>query len=264
MDDLQMRAADEVAVARRLPLLRTPLLIAAAVLLTLLIALFFALYPYYRTSKLIEQIDRLGGTAQLSLDTPPYWAAKYLPTSLSSRMRSLDFVVLLSPSVDDDFADRVSHESRLETLFLYAPRITARGLWSLQRRLPSLKNLVLLDADEISPAAVAQFRSERPGVNLVKAGPAYLGIQWHDTDLFVTTTDPGSPAELAGLKAGDEINELDGLKLKDTHGLVAAIAAYRPGDRIRLKFIRNSVEREVQVTLGKRKKPPTDIDAICY
>ena len=94
-------------------------------------------------------------------------------------------------------------------------------------------------------------------------------LEDNESDGLPAPLDPGESITCAFTmsvegKAGDEINELDGLKLKDTHGLVAAIAAYRPGDRIRLKFIRNSVEREVQVTLGKRKKPPTDIDAICY
>lgn len=237
--------------------------IIVAVVLTIGALLAMVAFPYYRTEKLIEQIVRQGGIAQPTLDGLPAWAA-YLPNDLIGHMKSLEVVVLLSPNVDDDFAERVSHESNLEILFLNAARLTDRGLRSLQNRLPKLKHLVLVDAGEISPDAIAEFQKRRPETHLVKTGPAYLGIQWHDTDLVLVATDPGSPADIAGLKVGDEINELDGVKLKGTGEFIAAIALHRPGEVVKVKFTRNSVEREIQVTLGKRAKLPPDIDSLCY
>lgn len=260
-EEMPSPAASDSAARRRWP--HPAWFIIGAVVLTIGGLLAMVAFPYYRTEKLIVEIERQLGTAQISLDGLPGWAT-YLPSSLTAHVRKLEVVVLLSPNVDDDFAERVSHESNLEILILNAPRLTDRSLRSFQQRLPKLKHLVLVDAGEISSEAVAEFQRRRPEAHLVKSGPAYLGIMWHDTDMFLVATDPGSPADVAGLNVGDEINELDGVKLKDTFELVAAIAAHRPGEVVKVKFTRNSVEREIQVTLGKRAKLPTDIDSLCY
>lgn len=78
-----------------------------------------------------------------------------------------------------------------------------------------------------------------------------------DTDqdgagIVLTGVTSGSPAEKAGLKAGDVIVKMAG---KDTPGLaemVAVLRANRPGTEIEVVYYRGQEERKAKVTLGLR------------
>jgi serine protease Do len=62
----------------------------------------------------------------------------------------------------------------------------------------------------------------------------------------------GSPAEKAGLLAGDVILELDGVRVEDSRELSLAISAKPPGTSIRLKTLRKGIGREIIATLGEQ------------
>ena len=62
----------------------------------------------------------------------------------------------------------------------------------------------------------------------------------------------GSPADLAGLKAGDVIVEFGGKVVKDLYSYTDALYAYKPGDKVRVVFKRGAEQRTTEVTLGKR------------
>jgi serine protease Do len=62
----------------------------------------------------------------------------------------------------------------------------------------------------------------------------------------------GSPAEKAGLKAGDLILAVDGAELPDFASLSAAVSDHQPGDRIRLKVQRGEEELSLRLVIGKR------------
>jgi putative serine protease PepD len=51
---------------------------------------------------------------------------------------------------------------------------------------------------------------------------------------LVGQVDPGTAAADAGLKKGDVITEVDGLRIDDSDSLVATIRSYRPGDNVTL------------------------------
>jgi len=63
---------------------------------------------------------------------------------------------------------------------------------------------------------------------------------------------PGSPAEKAGLKAGDIILEIEGITVDSEHPLDALLTSYAPGQSVRLTILRDGKQMDVSVTLGTR------------
>jgi S1-C subfamily serine protease len=61
-----------------------------------------------------------------------------------------------------------------------------------------------------------------------------------------------SPAEKAGLKHGDVIVTLDGVKVKDFNDFLLKIGNHSPGDTVQLGIIRDKKERTVSLTLADR------------
>lgn len=62
---------------------------------------------------------------------------------------------------------------------------------------------------------------------------------------------PGSPADKAGLSAGDVISELDNKKITFENTLADTLRSYSPGDMVTLKILRDGKERVVAVILGE-------------
>ncbi|MCH1869001.1 S1C family serine protease, partial [Nocardioides sp. CFH 31398] len=60
---------------------------------------------------------------------------------------------------------------------------------------------------------------------------------------------PDSPAQAAGLEAGDVITEIEGTIVTDGEALIVAIRTYQPGDTIELTLDRDGDERRVEVEL---------------
>ena len=70
--------------------------------------------------------------------------------------------------------------------------------------------------------------------------------------LLVSNVEKNSPAEKAGLKAGDIIIEANGTKLNDPAELIAAISKQEEGD-VTLTIIRNKAQQSLKVTPEKMK-----------
>jgi S1-C subfamily serine protease len=70
----------------------------------------------------------------------------------------------------------------------------------------------------------------------------------------VRTTEitPGSPAERAGLKAGDVLVAFDGQNISTLRQYSDALKARAPGDRVRVRIRRGDDEWEVEVVLAPR------------
>jgi Zn-dependent M28 family amino/carboxypeptidase len=64
---------------------------------------------------------------------------------------------------------------------------------------------------------------------------------------------PGSPAEKAGLKAGDVLVEFDGKPIQNLYDFTYALRAKKPGDEVKVKVMRGSSPVEAQVLLAKRR-----------
>jgi S1-C subfamily serine protease len=82
----------------------------------------------------------------------------------------------------------------------------------------------------------------------------YLGIQTQPTanGAGVVAVEPGSPADDAGVQAGDLITEVGGEAIDNTTSLSQLLYQHRPGDKVDLTIERNSDTQTVTVTLGTR------------
>ncbi|MGA3263918.1 MAG: trypsin-like peptidase domain-containing protein [Terracidiphilus sp.] len=77
--------------------------------------------------------------------------------------------------------------------------------------------------------------------------------------VLVNKVKPGGPAEIAGLKPGDVITNIDGRNIKDGDDLVNEIANRRPGSTVRLGYTRDGKQADTTVTIGDRDKIFADL-----
>ena len=70
--------------------------------------------------------------------------------------------------------------------------------------------------------------------------------------LRLTGVRAGSPAEQAGLTAGDVIVEFAGRAVKDLYDFSDALYSHRPGDAVSVTVLRNGDRKQFTVHLGKR------------
>ena len=89
-----------------------------------------------------------------------------------------------------------------------------------------------------------------------KVQHAYLGISVGDTSnptgAQIERVVSGSPADTAGLQAGDVVTAIDGKAITDANDLTADVGTRAPGDKITLTITRNGSTKSIVVTLGVR------------
>jgi putative serine protease PepD len=85
---------------------------------------------------------------------------------------------------------------------------------------------------------------------------AYLGVTIGDASsgagAQIGSVKSGTPADKAGLQAGDVITSMDGTAVGNADELTARISAHKPGDEVTLNVTRNGKTLTVSVTLGTR------------
>jgi serine protease Do len=69
---------------------------------------------------------------------------------------------------------------------------------------------------------------------------------------LISDVSANSPAERAGLKAGDIVTKLDNQTIPDSRALQLAIGQMTPGRTVRLTVVRDGTERQYSVTLGEQ------------
>jgi serine protease Do len=69
---------------------------------------------------------------------------------------------------------------------------------------------------------------------------------------FIQSVQPGEPAEVAGLQAGDVVLRVDGKEVTPDQTLSFVVANIEPGKRINLDIVRDGERRTVPVTVGRR------------
>ncbi len=72
--------------------------------------------------------------------------------------------------------------------------------------------------------------------------------------ILVSSVEAASPAEKAGLKAGDIVTEADGRKVEDADDLTSALSAKEEGE-VTLTVVRDRKSRTVRVTPERRSAP---------
>lgn len=101
---------------------------------------------------------------------------------------------------------------------------------------------------------------KRPKIGIELLPPQYAQ-NWGVEGAMIMGLTPGGGAEKAGMRPleqtrngeiifGDIITEINGSKISNNNDLFLALEKYNPGDKIKVKFIRNEQEKTVEVTLG--------------
>jgi S1-C subfamily serine protease len=70
--------------------------------------------------------------------------------------------------------------------------------------------------------------------------------------LRLTGVRAGSPADSAGLKAGDIVVEFGGKPVTDLQTYSDALYGFKPGDEVEIVVLRNGQRLAVKVRLGRR------------
>ncbi|MEZ5346418.1 MAG: PDZ domain-containing protein [Pyrinomonadaceae bacterium] len=102
--------------------------------------------------------------------------------------------------------------------------------------------------------ALFRISSRTIGVNVTQLTDQlgdYFGIS-DGKGLLVSSVGKDSPAEKAGLKAGDVITEIDGKKVERTYDMIHSLGLKNEGD-VTLTVVRDKKSRTVKVTPDKSK-----------
>ena len=103
------------------------------------------------------------------------------------------------------------------------------------------------------------------GINATTGGKGgYLGVQVKNLSdqlqeyfevkngVLVEEVMKDSPAEKAGLKAGDVIVSINDRKLEDYHDLIRTVNFYNPEEEVTVSYVRKGDTEETEVVLGKK------------
>ena len=83
-----------------------------------------------------------------------------------------------------------------------------------------------------------------------------LGVN-ANSGALVDKAQPGAPATLAGVRAGDVITKLNGEPVKDAADLTRHVGALKPGDKVELTLLRDGAEKTITLSLGAQKGEQT-------
>lgn len=113
--------------------------------------------------------------------------------------------------------------------------------------------------------AIPINQAKKTTEQLIRTGSATYPIMGISVDTRYTGTGalitsegvgitPGGPAAKAGLRAGDVIIEFDGSEVENSDELIVMIRSKNIGDKIKIKYKRGNLTREVTVTLAASKE----------
>jgi Do/DeqQ family serine protease len=71
--------------------------------------------------------------------------------------------------------------------------------------------------------------------------------------VIIESVNPSSAADAAGLKAGDVITNIDGLKITSSPDFMGKIGEHRPGDVLNFKYVRDGKRQETKVKLSESR-----------
>ena len=103
-----------------------------------------------------------------------------------------------------------------------------------------------------------EVKRPKIGVELI---PQQYAINWGIEGAMIMGLVPDGGAEKAGLKAlqqtrggeiifGDIITEVNGVKIKNNNDLFLMLEKFNPGDKVKVKYLRDSTEKTTEVVLG--------------
>lgn len=106
------------------------------------------------------------------------------------------------------------------------------------------------------PDYVKVVDSSSQGRASMKGNGAWFGIvpNFEESPLGckISGTSPGSPAQAAGLQENDIITHINDKAIKNLHDFMYVVGEYKPGDKVKVRILRNEKEKFFDVTLSKR------------
>ena len=88
------------------------------------------------------------------------------------------------------------------------------------------------------------------GLTAVPLSPDASLVHGVAEGLLVTGIDPGGPSQAAGLRVGDIITTLDGQSVVSTDELMSLTLSKKPGDTVKVGYVRDGKSATTTVTLG--------------
>ncbi len=137
-------------------------------------------------------------------------------------------------------------------------------LFDMNGRLIGIHSRVGASLEQNMHVPLREFLSNWDGMlnkKFIGEGPfaqkpvAFMGIGTEDREgagVLVKEVGEDTPAGDAGISKGDVILELDGEKVENKEKFSAALKELSPGDKIKLKILRNDEEMEIEVELGEK------------
>lgn len=105
--------------------------------------------------------------------------------------------------------------------------------------------------------AFRQVDDERKRTERERGTSAWFGsVPSYEDDprgLLLNGTSPGGPAEAAGLLGGDVLTEVGEVAIATIHDFVYALQLYKPGDVVRVRYLRDGELEETRITLSTRQ-----------
>ena len=89
------------------------------------------------------------------------------------------------------------------------------------------------------------------GVN--PANEPWIGMSMEGDTLVIESVVEKGPAEKAGIKEGDRILEIDGVRIRSQRRFRTLFTRAEPKDKMKIKIERDDKEMEIEVTVGSRK-----------
>ncbi len=133
-------------------------------------------------------------------------------------------------------------EDREVVLRLQANKLKAKADSIVKRFKVKMKDLPLA----ISKGGFLGVETETLNEQLAE----YFGVEF---GVLVKKVIKNSPAEKAGIKAGDVIYQINKKEIHDVQDLVRTVNFYDPGDQVKVYLKRKGKQKEILVKLGKKK-----------
>jgi serine protease Do len=113
-----------------------------------------------------------------------------------------------------------------------------------------------ISTDTVVPVVqslIAEGRVPRPWLGVTVATVTST-IQYHynlsvDTGVLITSVTSGSPADKAGLRAGDVITTIDGEDISTADDLVSLIGSHQIGDQLEITYYHGDTQKVASATL---------------